>query len=393
MDVACRCCDVGGLYATAGDQSPACSDKKGDCPVVTLRKTIFTRNSAEEAGGAIFVSQSKSLEIKCQGAKTRSSNHAPGKRKTDSLDRPAPSKKSCPLWTGNTAGEYGDVVASYASHSVVSVVEDGGTIVVTDRSSPYRIRNYKSGSSLPAIEIEVRDDFHQGPAVGRNFRNITTTVSSPDELFAGTQSLLLAEKRVTLQAVGFAKAGVYTIDLDFDDDHVKKVEIEVEVQECIIGEVPSGNYTLCEQCSATTYSFDPTNDELGCQPCPANGNCESSVITPNDGYWHSSPCSVYIRRCLTSYACNFDGRTAMLQEKTQHMDRCELSPKEIEEYQKAQCAKASGFSARSPRSVWTGVFLRFRVTRVLCAARASRDMGVRCLRSVRSVRQRRAISW
>ena len=227
---------------------------------------------------------------------------------------------------------------------MVSVEENGVKTVVTDRSSPYRIEGYKSGSSLPTITLQVQDDFRQSPAIGRDFRNMIATVFSSDKLFAGRQSLLLDRRQVEHQAVGFAEPGVYTIVLEFEDDYVETVEIEVEVQKCMIDEVPSISGTLCEKCSATTYSFNPTDDEdLGCQPCPANGNCESRVIAPKDGYWHSSPCSVYIRRCLTSYACNFDDRKAKLQEKTKHMESCDLSPTEVEDYQKAQCAKASVF--------------------------------------------------
>ena len=241
----------------------------------------------------------------------------------------------CGTWKKNNAKQYGDDVASFASQVNVTVNERGITGSEEDGSYIYR-----SGSPL-SISLEVRDGFDQGPAVGRNGRVVSSTISSPNSLFSGYQTILLGSPSTELNVTGFAKPGNYTVLINFDEDILKEEEINVTVQNCTIGEASLRNGTLCEPCNAATYNVDVDDEESECRPCPDNGNCTTKVIVPKQGYWHSSPCSPHIQRCLTTHACDCKNRTATLQEKSENMDNCNISNKEIEEYQQEQCEKAS----------------------------------------------------
>ena len=309
-----------------------CSEGHSDCFLVTMLDTTFVNNSADYAGGAIFTSSSVNVGVICD-SETDDGAENPSLLRAEAFDL---TKTVCPWWIGNTAGTYGHVVASFASQVNVTVVNERG-ITGSEEDGSYI---YRSGSPL-SISLEIRDGFDQGPAVGRNGRVVSSTISSPNSLFSGNQTILLGSLSTELNVTGFAKPGHYTVLINFDEDILKEEEINVTVQNCTIGEASLRNGTLCEPCNAATYNFHPDDEDSDCQPCPDNGNCATKVIVPKQGYWHSSPCSPHIQRCLSSDACRNEKRVEKLEQKTQNMDNCSISNKEIEDYQQAQCEEAS----------------------------------------------------
>ena len=242
----------------------------------------------------------------------------------------------CSPWTGNKANRYGPDVATYATEVKGNVNRGEKTDAVSVEGHHFTVQNHTSGTPLPTISLTAVDLLGQGPAVGKGNKDIVATMSSPDAFFAGSTSMLLNADDVNVSATGFVSPGTYKVVVVFGDEDLENLEIEVEVKKCSVGEVPSGNGTFCEACSASTFSFRP-EDDLHCHPCPDNANCESRTIQPHKGYWHRTPCSEHIQRCLTSEACDFKHRDRDLNEATVDVETCDFDEDYIRDYTDAQC--------------------------------------------------------
>jgi hypothetical protein len=74
---------------------------------------------------------------------------------------------------------------------------------------------------------------------------------------------------------------------------------------CGIGEYDSGWPSACLCCPVFTYSFE--SNVTVCQQCPANADCSADIVSPVEGYWHSSPRSLQIHRCPIVGVCQHGG--------------------------------------------------------------------------------------
>ena len=298
----------------------------------------------------------------------------------------------CSQWTGNEAGRYGPDVATYAAEVKSNVNRSEEADAVSVEGHHFTVQNHKSGTPLPTIALTAVDSLGQGPAVGKGDKDIVATMSSPDAFFAGSTSMLLNADAVNVSATGFVSPGTYRVVIVFGDEDLESIEIVVEVERCSIGEVPSGNGTFCESCSSSTFSFRPEND-LHCHPCPENGNCESTMILPEEGYWHQTPCSEHIQRCLTSEACDFKHRKRDLDEATADVKTCVFDENYIEDYTEAQCREVIDYMVVDSWIDET-VCLSGRDMRDRSVARARNHMADRILISARNAsRASETMSW
>ena len=250
------------------------------------------------------------------------------------------SEDICPAISGNTARRYGPEVASFLSSVQTNILSEKEEDVIQVNEDAFVIRNHKSGTPLSTITLRAVDDFGQGPAVGVGSREVFAVMSSPDGLFDGSVGVPLNLDLVHLTATGFATPGTYKVVVEFDQEQINSMEITVEVKSCDMGEVPSGNGTFCEPCTTSTFSFHP-DDDLACHPCPENGNCETRVILPKKGYWHKTPCSEHIQRCLASDGCDFEDRQQDMIEATKDVESCDFDEESLENYAEAQCREVS----------------------------------------------------
>ena len=86
--------------------------------------------------------------------------------------------------------------------------------------------------------------------------------------------------------------------------------LQVHVQPCGLGQIPSQDGTQCISCPSSSYSFDPAVD--ACQPCPAGATCTGgALLVPQQQFWHSAPDSDHIVTCPNNNACAGD-TTALL---------------------------------------------------------------------------------
>lgn len=83
---------------------------------------------------------------------------------------------------------------------------------------------------------------------------------------------------------------------------VPAATVQVTVQPCGVGQVPSADQNQCTLCPSSSYSFDPTVDD--CKTCPTGATCiGGATLVPQQQYWHSAPDSDHIVTCPNNNAC------------------------------------------------------------------------------------------
>ena len=330
---------LGGIHAVGERDSmfQNCFTGEDGCGVLTVANTLFLENKAEVAGGAIFTDRTAVIRMHCsvrsttqRGFEFYSEKQWQSMQAIDSLE------DICPTWHNNTAGKYGPDVATYTCDIEKKILDKRAKDVITVNREGYTIRGHRSGKPIPAIVLTPIDELGQHPAVGADDMETVAVISSPDGFFAGSMSVPLDTAAVSTSPSGFVQPGNYTVSIRFEGGNVEGFNITVEVKGCSMGEVPSGNGTFCEPCTSSTYSFHPDED-VHCHPCPENAKCETAVILPNSGYWHKTPCSQRIQRCLTPDACESDLRDQALKEMTTDVEHCDFEEAFIQNYTDVEC--------------------------------------------------------
>ena len=199
------------------------------------------------------------------------------------------------------------------------------------------VEGHSSGEPLPTIQLKVVDGLGQGPAAGVNSLVIEATMTSPDGLFSGSVNIEMNEGVGNFSGVvGFGPEGVYECIIDFSEELIESLVVEVHIRGCRLGEVAAANGTVCEPCTADTYNLMPGNG-TGCHPCPENGDCTTHVILPAKGYWHATPCSENIQECISSDACSSEEREVRMAATTRNISSCEFDEEFEQNYTEAQC--------------------------------------------------------
>ena len=383
-------CFVGGLYS---DNYRNCSKNGYECSVILIIDTQFERNNAIFVGGAIFASRLEGIRFQCNTSSKNDNLTFLEEEDWNSLRRVTPDETLCPAWRNNYAGIYGQVVGTYAKMAKMTVEYEGKETEVLSGEG-YEAPNYVGGDQLPTVTVELLDELKHGPAITYYRIEVSATLSSSEGFQVGNVSLPVEGQTASFpRMIGFGLPGTYNMTVRFTDADDREVEvmdpftITVHVRNCTIGEVPVGETKICSNCSTSAYNFDPEAEE--CQSCPKNGDCTTRVIIPNAGYWHATPCSVNISRCLTSHACKFDNRLERLTNLTRNMKTCTVNAATIKEYQQEQCAEASDqshFRSSEP------CVLLSRVTLVLSAEHATVPMEVPCPPDAKNARRHLALS-
>ena len=89
------------------------------------------------------------------------------------------------------------------------------------------------------------------------------------------------------------------------------VMVNFTTAECTGGALVRLKHSSCFRCEGDDYSF--TTSRQDCLPCEPFALCTgTTVLVPKPGYWHSSPFSPFIHRCVILEACVFANRTRLL---------------------------------------------------------------------------------
>ena len=301
-----------------------------------MANTSLMDNKARSAGGAIFIDTVAGLRLSCSDDSKEMEMEFYSEEQWKSMKRLTSIDDICPFWKSNAAKRYGPVVATPAFDVRKEIFDEKTGVLRSVNKNDYTIHNHRSGKRIPVIILTAEDELGQGSALGENNEDIEAVMSSPDGFFVGSVKVPLEERITSFSTVGFVQPGTYRILFDFKGASRENFEIAVEVKPCEMGEVSFGNKTFCQTCSVTSYNFSPEED-LECHTCPENGNCSSQVILPNRGYWHQTPCSERVQRCLTEEACDSDNRKEALAELTQNVQTCQFNDRYLQEYTEAQC--------------------------------------------------------
>ena len=302
---------------------------------MALTDTNFSSNKAEVAGGAVFTSHLEAVRFNCSSPVSDIGLAFYKKKEQKTLKGLESVADICPSWKGNRGNVYGPEVGTYASNATMtmknatrSVCSSGGKECVID--------GYRTGEDLPQAEVMLLDGLGQGPAT--NYRKVNAMLSSvDDEFIVGSVVQPMENGSCTFRSIkGSVPPGTYKLKVEFGEKAIKEIWNAVNVPNCSVGEFASAG-GFCTNCSSTTYNFNHSAKE--CQPCPENGNCESRVITPKDGYWHKTPCSDRLYRCLPTSACQFEARAEKLEKLTQDITDCDFSQEWRANYTQDQCAK------------------------------------------------------
>ena len=321
------------------EKNKRCLANGTDCPFMALTDTKFSGNTARVAGGAIFAGYLEAIRLNCSNVSTDTDGlEFYEEEEWKALSRIESKTDICSSWKGNHGNVYGPEVGTYAHRATMTIKKadrsgcvSGGKDCVID--------GYDSGRDLPESKVTLLDALGQGPPV--SYRKVNANMSSLNsEFMVGSIVLPMENGSCTFQSIrGFVPPGKYRLNVAFGEGAIKDIGITVKVRNCSVGEIVS-SAGICVDCSIMTYNFDTAGKY--CQPCPENGNCESRVITPKDGYWQKTPCSDHIHKCLPTSACEFEGRSEKLTGAVSNVTTCHFNETWIEEdYSRAQCAEAS----------------------------------------------------
>ena len=330
---------LGAIVFFRDSKQANCTIQDDNCSFLVVTDSVFSENEAVSAGGAIFVSDIDSIRLSCSAYKrwpSRSEFYDREELKT--LDGMRSMEDICPAWKGNQAGLYADDVGSSGARVRMTAIPDdlyNGVEKVS--GNRFIVEGHSSGEPLPIIQLEVVDGLGQGPAVGSNNPVIEAVMTSPEGFFSGSVNVKMNEGVGNFSGVvGFGSKGVYQCTIDFSEEFIESLVVEVHVRGCRLGEVAAASGMVCEPCTSDTYNLMPGNG-TGCHPCPENGDCTTHVILPAKGYWHKTPCSENIQECLSSEACDFEEREDKLTPATKNTSSCEFDEEYVQNYTEAQC--------------------------------------------------------
>ena len=328
---------IGGLFFDCSKREEECLVDSTDCPSMALMETQFSSNEASIARGAVFTGYLEAFRFRCPNTSSVVGLPFHEEREWKDVRQVESDKDICSSWKGNRAEVYGHDVATYATTAQMTV-NNAKMSICTSGGVNCVIEGYRVGTDLPTATVKLIDGLGQRPA--RNYRPVNASMSSPSNKFLlGSIIQPMESGSFTFQSIrGFVPPGEYNLTVEFDRMVIKNVGITVKLDNCSVAELIS-NAGFCEGCSSTTYNF--VLSATVCRTCPENGNCESRVITPNDGYWQKTPCSDHLHRCLPTSACESKGRSGKLNAKVEDVSNCDFGEEWIEDYTRAQCSEVS----------------------------------------------------
>ena len=350
---------LGGLFFVCSEKKKECLENSTDCPTVALIETQFHDNEARVGGGAVFAGYKEAIRFRCNDASPDSDLSLYAEKEWRALSYLESVDDICSSWKANTAVSYGHDVATYAATAELTIENANKSVCVSGGESCV-IEGYRSGTELPSARVELLDDLRQGPA--SSYLPVAANMSSLSGQFFTSPVVIPMELwTCTFRSItSFVPPGEYKLTVEFGEGEIENVDVTVRVRSCIIGEKNSTR-GICVDCGTTEYNFHA--QAYVCLPCPENGNCEFRVITPNEGYWHRTPCSDQLHRCLPASACEFEDRSENLKAMVKEVSSCDFDREWIEVYAQAQCAEVKRI-LQSPNVLSSLLFCSNRVIRV-----------------------------
>ena len=188
----------------------------------------------------------------------------------------------------------------------------------------------KNGSDpcLPSkLRIAVKDIFKQTITRGIEDANLRLTLVSNnivgDLRYKAVEGIAVINNTM---AWGVGISSNVTI-VSESNPHVQLVLL-FSTRKCRPGE--RHQEETCKSCLSEQYGFDPS---LDCRGCEDNAKCAGgAALVPSNGYWHSSPFSPCIHKCVHSDACTYPDRERTLTEFYENASRVDENLAAVKEY-------------------------------------------------------------
>ena len=316
---------------------------KGVERYLSLTKTVFTANVANDTGGALFTNNLRALDIGCWKELT-SFNHEggiPDPFSTPIFTRLSPAgvitENTCPeQWIENSAShpDGGDVTATTPTGAKICRL---GTTDCVNQNEIFVIEDHTSGQNLEPFSVHMLDAFGR-PSFGINGGLISVT-SENLQIDLGGQTLTNAASVVNFTDVRLQAMvnATYNLTLHFDQGTMPDTQILVKVRQCHLGEILIDGGQRCQLCSGGLYSWNAS--QMECSSCPEYSECKGSTVTPKNGFWHSTSRSIQIHRCVSLESCNGEGRSVALMEAAKDAHRRDAILKYTDNDAYPQCSE------------------------------------------------------
>eukprot|EP00210_Caulerpa_lentillifera_P006658 g6361.t1 len=375
----------GGVYFSFPyDAETKCSNLNSLCPRVVLLNVILHDNTATISGPAVFTADYNGVLLSCNYSQEESAfldlDQLTLLAITDLQNIHTTYRGNClpEESTGGIIGTYG-VAWSFS----INPKEKGEAEIIHVTDNQFVLQNLRSGAQLPAIYVTIFDELGNGPALTEP-ESFVVEISSPDEYFPG-----IVETNITGGTGSFPNIsslrppGNYTLRIRPISTRLPIVTLLICIRLCQIGEEPTSNGELCQECDAVSYNFNPINGN--CTTCPNDASCESRYIIPNEGFWHKSPCHVNVMRCLNDEACQYRRRQQKLANFTQQFVDCSMNTTTQNTYGDllchegyegplcGSCQKDHGLSielkcSKCPHAIWSVLIILFSILYLLVLA-------------------------
>ena len=169
-------------------------------------------------------------------------------------------------------------------------------------------KNNLNDSCSQQLRIIVRDIFNQTISRGVKDASLEIVLLSKDIVgdvrYRADRGIVLINNTV---AWGINVSS--TLRIVSERDPRVSLELELSTRVCYPGEIDQTD--LCQICPVDQYGFIPS---LGkCEACEDHAECSGgAALVPMEGYWHSTPFSPVVRKCITTGACKYEGRAETL---------------------------------------------------------------------------------
>lgn len=326
------------------DRKDKCFQEDVICGSIVLLNSNFVDNSAVLSGAAILLSDPESVLV--------SPMFSEGKQEgfldiaNNALLSPVNHQGQYKSWTGNRVltKDAGGVVGTYGRSLSFSVNSSSGSRIIPEEDSRFLLTNVQSGKRIPTVQITVMDAFGQSP-VPTISQSFEASVTSPETYFQGVITTSITNGIGFLANItGFGMPGEYSLEITpINNEAIDKTTLKIQVRECVVGEEPTRDRELCQECGDSAYNFDPARPN-GCKPCPERAICEGRYVVPIDGYWLKGPCHATIKQCITEEACTYDQRERKLVNFSENFTDCGMSAETLSNYSELLCRRVRGLS-------------------------------------------------
>ena len=298
------------------------------CQIFGLHNVTITKNRALYAGG-IFSTQPAGIEVSCSpGEKFRM-------RTNTSVNPDDGSVDLTPFCLNMTANEISDgarIEGSQAGSKAAYLSVKGldGSQLKQVASGDSLALPCKKGSDpchSSKLRIIVQDIFYQTITRGIDDASLRLTLVS-NNIVGDLRYTAVEGVAVINNTMAWGVGISSNVTIESESNPGVRLVLSFSTRECRPGERQQDE--TCKSCPSEQYGFDPS---LDCRGCEDNAKCAGgAALVPSDGYWHSSPFSPCIHKCVHPDACSYPGRERVLTEFYENPSRVDENLEAVEEY-------------------------------------------------------------